>query len=46
MSLTIVALVLFLAMVASWVVLPGGAAITPVQENADDLAPNAVSQTA
>lgn len=46
MTLTIVALLLFVAMVLAWVVLPGGAAITPVQENADDLAPNAVSQTA
>lgn len=45
MSLTIVALLLFLAMVVAWVVLPGGAAITPVQENADDLAPNTVGQT-
>lgn len=46
MSLTIVALLLFLAMVVAWVVLPGGAAVAPVQENADDLAPNAASQAA
>ncbi len=45
MSLTIVALLLFLVMVGLWVVLPGSAAITPAEEGAEDLAPNAVGQT-
>jgi hypothetical protein len=37
MTLMIVALLLFLAMVAAWVVLPGGAIAAPVQESAESL---------
>ena len=37
MTLMIVALLLFLAMVAAWVVLPGGAIAAPVQESAEPL---------
>jgi hypothetical protein len=46
MALTIVALLLFLAMVAAWVVLPGSMMALPMEESADPLPVNAASQTA
>jgi hypothetical protein len=46
MGLTIVALVLFLAMVAAWVILPGSASVSAVPESSEGLAPNTVGQTA
>jgi hypothetical protein len=46
MSLTIVALILFLAMVAAWAVLPGSAVAQQSRESNDSLSPNAVGQTA
>jgi len=45
MGLTIVALVLFLAMVAAWVVLPGSMMAVPIEESADPM-PATVSQVA
>ena len=46
MSLLIVALVLFLAMVAAWVVLPGSMSATPLEEISEPLSANAVGQSA
>ena len=46
MALTIIALLLFLAMIVSWVVLPGSAAVTPAQESAEPLPASAASQAA
>ena len=46
MSLTIVALILFLAMVAAWVVLPSGTGVTPMKESSESVSANAVGQTA
>ena len=45
MTLTIVALLLFLALVVSWIVLPSGTLAAPVQESADSLPSNVASQT-
>ena len=45
MGLMIVALLLFLAMVITWVVLPGSAMVAPVQESTEPLAANAATQT-
>jgi hypothetical protein len=51
MALTVIALLLFLAMVAAWVMLPGSLVALPMEESADPLlaqaAPaNAATQTA
>jgi hypothetical protein len=46
MALTIVALLLFLAMVAAWVVLPGSMIALPVEDSADPIPATAASQTA
>jgi hypothetical protein len=46
MGLAIVALFLFLAMVAAWVVLPGSAMTAPVQESTEPLPVNAATQAA
>jgi hypothetical protein len=46
MGLTIVALVLFLAMVAAWVVLPGSMMASPIEDSADPMPATAASQTA
>ena len=46
MTLMIVALLLFLAQVAAWIILPGSAIAAPVQESAEPLPINAASQTA
>jgi len=43
MVLTIVALLLFLAMVAAWVMLPGSMIALPMEESADPMPANAVS---
>jgi hypothetical protein len=40
MVLTIVALLLFLAMVAAWVMLPGSMIALPMEESADPLPTN------
>ncbi|MEO7909611.1 MAG: hypothetical protein ABIV47_08185 [Roseiflexaceae bacterium] len=45
MGLTIVALLLFLAMVAAWVVLPGSLMALPIEESAEPL-PATASQVA
>lgn len=45
MGLMIVALLLFLGMVAAWVVLPGSMIALPIEESADPM-PAAVSQAA
>ncbi len=45
MGLTIVALLLFLAMVAAWVVLPGSMMALPIEASADPL-PATASQVA
>jgi hypothetical protein len=45
MELTIVALLLFLAMVAAWVVLPGSMMAIPMDESADPIPANAVPAT-
>ena len=42
----IISLLLFLALVALWVVLPGAAMEAPVQESVEPLAVNPVGQTA
>ncbi|MDQ2996057.1 MAG: hypothetical protein M3R61_03220 [Chloroflexota bacterium] len=46
MGLTIVALVLFLAMVAAWVVLPGSMMALPIEDSADPMPATAAAQTA
>jgi hypothetical protein len=46
MVLTIVALLLFLAMVAAWVMLPGSMIALPMEESADPLPANAVPANA
>ena len=46
MGLTIVALLLFLAMVAVWVVLPGSTLALPIEESADPMPATAAGQTA
>jgi len=46
MGLTIVALLLFLAMVAAWVVLPGSMMALPIEESADPIPATATGQTA
>jgi hypothetical protein len=46
MGLTIVALVLFLAMVAAWVVLPGSMMALPIEDSADPMPATAAGQTA
>jgi hypothetical protein len=46
MALTIIALLLFLAMVIAWVVLPGSVMALPIEESSDPLPANAASQTA
>lgn len=46
MSLVIVALLLFIGMVAAWVVLPGSMVATPLEESGEPLAANAVGQSA
>jgi hypothetical protein len=46
MALAIVALILFLALVVTWIVLPGSASARPVQESAEPLPVNAARQTA
>jgi hypothetical protein len=46
MALTIVALILFLAMVVAWAILPGSAMVAPVQESAEPLTASAASQAA
>ena len=43
MGLTIVALLLFLAMVAAWVMLPGSMLALPMEESADSMPANAAS---
>ena len=45
MGLTIVALLLFLSMVAAWVVLPGSMLALPIEESADSM-PAAIGQAA
>jgi hypothetical protein len=45
MGLIIVSLILFLALVVAWVVLPGSAMIVPAQESAEPL-PMTSGQTA
>ena len=45
MALTIIALLLFLAMVAAWVVLPGGTMALPIEDSADPIPATAASQT-
>jgi hypothetical protein len=45
MTLTIVALLLFLAMVGAWVVLPGSLMALPIEEIADPMPATAASQT-
>jgi hypothetical protein len=45
LALTIIALLLFLAMVVAWVVLPGSMMALPIEESADPLPANAVGQT-
>ena len=45
MGLTIIALLLFLAMVAAWVVLPGSMLALPIEDSADPM-PATVSQAA
>jgi hypothetical protein len=46
MALMIVALLLFVALVASWVVLPGSAMAASAQETTDPMPAGAASQTA
>ena len=46
MGLTIVALLLFLAMVAAWVMLPGSMMALPLEESAEPLPTTAARQTA
>lgn len=46
MTLVIVALALFLALVVAWVVLPGSAMAAPAQESTEPLSVNAAGQTA
>jgi hypothetical protein len=46
MGLTIVALLLFLAMVAAWVMLPGSMMALPIEESAEPLPATTASQTA
>jgi hypothetical protein len=46
MSLVIVALLLFLALVIAWVVLPGSVVAGEVQESLDPMPVNAAGQTA
>ena len=46
MALIIVALLLFLALVVSWVVLPGSAMAASAQESAEPLPVNAAGQVA
>ena len=46
MGLTIVALVLFLAMVAAWVVLPGSMMALPIEDSADPMPAAVAGQTA
>jgi hypothetical protein len=46
MALTIIALLLFLAMVIAWAILPGSVMAMPIEESADPLPANAASQTA
>jgi hypothetical protein len=45
MTLTIIALLLFLAMVAAWVMLPGSMLALPLEESADPM-PATASQPA
>ena len=45
MALTIVALLLFLAMVAAWVVLPGSMMALPIEEIADPMPATVAGQT-
>ena len=45
MGLTIVALLLFLSMVAAWVVLPGSMLTLPMEESTDSM-PAAIGQAA
>ena len=45
MGLTIVALLLFLAMVVAWVVLPGSTMALPIEESADPMLGTAAGQT-
>ena len=46
MSLLIIALLLFIGMVAAWVALPGSMSATPIEESPEPLAANAVGQSA
>ena len=46
MVLTIVALLLFLAMVAAWVMLPGSMMALPMEESADPIPATVARQTA
>jgi hypothetical protein len=46
MTLTIIALLLFLAMVAAWVMLPGSMLVLPVEESAEPLPATTAGQTA
>jgi hypothetical protein len=46
MTLTIIALLLFMAMVAAWVVLPGSMLALPLEESADPMRATAAGQTA
>jgi hypothetical protein len=46
MALTVIALLLFLAMVAAWVILPGSMMALPFEESADPLPANAAPANA
>jgi hypothetical protein len=46
MALVILALLLFLGMVAAWVILPGSVTVTRIEESVEPMSANVAGQTA